>query len=78
MEMQWADARYWTTTIVNDEDGFSGCRLHQERNGKPQAIADMIFWDAMGQYFLRTYGGRDVPLNVIEALITETKNQVGV
>jgi len=77
MDRQFADARYWTEYVANDTDGFAGLRLHRERRGKTKVAAEVIFWDAVGQYFVQTFNG-DVPVEIIEAVIAEAKERVKV
>lgn len=77
MDTQLADARYWTVYIADNTDGFAGMRLHRERRGKTEVAAEVIFWDAAGQYFIQTFNG-DVPVTILEAVIAETKKRVGV
>lgn len=75
MEIQFGHERYWTTYVEDRNDGFAGLRLHRERFGKSAVAAQVVYWDAAGQYAVQTYDG-DVPVEIIEALIAETKQQV--
>jgi len=77
MDRQFADARYWTEYVADNTDGFAGLRLHRERRGKTNIAAEVIFWDAVGQYFVQTFDG-EVPVEILEAVIAETKERVGV
>lgn len=77
MDRQFADARYWTSYVADNTDGFSGLRLHRERSGKTSVAAEVIYWDAVGQYFVQTQNG-DVPVEILEAVIAEAKERVGV
>jgi hypothetical protein len=74
MNMQWSGVRYWTSFVQDTTDGFAGVRLHQEKAGIESIAAEVIFWDAMGQFFSQTFS--EVPLNVLEALIAEAKTAV--
>ena len=38
-------------------------------------LASVIFWDACGQFFVETFS-TDVPLEILEALIAETRERV--
>jgi hypothetical protein len=77
MNCNHAGTKFWTTTVLDRKDGFAGVRLQKEQDGVTQDAAEVIFWDAVGQYFLETKNG-EVPLNIVEALIAEAKAFVGV
>ena len=77
MDRQFGDVRYWSVYVTDSTDGFAGMRLHRERRGKPEVAAEVIFWDAAGQYFVQTFHG-DVPVEILEVLIAEAKERVGV
>lgn len=78
MDIRHATGRFWTTPVVTDRRaGSTVLRLHRERAGSRVVAAEVVFWDADGQFFLETFNG-DVPLAVIEALITEAKDQIRV
>ena len=72
MNRQHGHVRYWTTPIANRTDGFAGLRLHQESVDQTSDAAEVIFWDAIGGFTVETLNG-DVPVEVIEELIAETK-----
>jgi len=76
MNMQWAGVRYWTSFVEDRVDGFAGVRLHKEKAGIESIAAEVIFWDAMGQFFSQTFG--EVPLNVLEVLIAEARTAIPV
>jgi hypothetical protein len=71
--------RFWTTPPVDDvKAGCTTLRLHRESRESPGntvVAAEIVFWDAAGQYFLQTFNG-DVPLTIIEALIAEAKEKI--
>jgi hypothetical protein len=75
MDKQHGNTRYWTTLVEDRKEGFAGLRLHQERSGNVSDAAEVIFWDAAGQFSVQTFGG-DVPLTILEALIEETKGAI--
>ncbi len=77
MDRQFAHARYWTVYVADNTDGFAGMRLHRERCGKTEVAAEVIYWDAVGQYVVQTFNG-EVPVEILEAVIAETKERVGV
>jgi hypothetical protein len=72
VNIQHANTRYWTTFVEDRKEGFVGLRLHQESFGKTSDAAKVIFWDASGGFTVKTING-DVPVEIIEALIEETK-----
>ncbi len=68
--------RFWTTLPVGDREvGSTTLRLYRETEGRAVVAAEVVFWDAAGQYFLETLNG-DVPLDIIEALIAEAKDTI--
>lgn len=76
MNTNWAGSRYWTTAVQDDDvQGCAGLRLHEESNGIQSVVAEVIFWDASGHFYVQTMN-REVPLDVIESLIAETKAHV--
>jgi len=75
MEKQFGHSRYWTVFIEDRKDGFAGLRLHCESFGKIYIAAEVIYWDACGQFYVKTIE-KDVPVDIIEALIAETKQVV--
>ncbi len=77
MERQFGHERYWTTYVEDRTDGFAGLRLHRERFGKTSVAAQVVFWDASGHFAVETFDG-DVPVEIIEAVIAETKERVKV
>lgn len=78
MDVRHATGRFWTTPVVTDRRaGSTALRLHHERAGAQVVAAEVVFWDADGQFSLETFNG-DVPLAVIEALIAEAKDRIRV
>ena len=71
MNRNYADAHYSTIQVGDNKKGFSGLELYRTRKGEKAKIAAVIFWDAMGQYFVETFNS-DVTLDVLEDLISET------
>ena len=53
------------------------CACIENVVAKPNVSAEVIFWDAVGQYFVQTFDG-DVPVEILEAVFAETKERVGV
>ena len=77
MNTTWAGSRYRTTAVRDNAEGCAGLRLHEEVNGSESVVAEVIFWDASGQFYVQTMT-REVPLDIIEALIAEAKAYVHV
>jgi heme-degrading monooxygenase HmoA len=77
MNRNYADSHYSTLQTQDRKQGFSGLELYRTRNGKTDRIAAVIFWDASGQFFVETFDS-DVPLEILEDLIRETKEVVKV
>ena len=74
MKLVHGDRQYISSFVEDRVDGFGGYELLRIHNGKQERVATVIFWDAMGQFFVETFG--DVPLKVLEALIDEAKSNL--
>lgn len=75
MDRNWG-ASHFTTKFVEDKtDGYGGYELYEKSNGMKKKVASVIFWDANGQFFVETFD-TDVPLDIMELLIEETKEKV--
>jgi len=78
VSLQWADSSYATKRIEDNKAGFAGLELHRtSRDGQMSRVATIIFWDAMGQFFLETHG-TDLPVGVVEWLIAEAKAAIAI
>ena len=75
--MKFGHERYWTSPVADREAGFAGLQLHRDRFGEITVAAKVVFWDAAGHFAVETHNG-DVPVDIIEALIAETKERVRV
>lgn len=75
MNTQHGDTRYWTTVVEDRNLGFAGLCLHKEKFGETSDAAEVIFWDASGGFVVKTING-DVPVEIIEALIAESKTTI--
>jgi hypothetical protein len=75
MKRKYGAEEYTSSFIEDRAQGFGGYELLRVENGKEHRVATVIFWDAMGQYFVGTFG--DVPLVILEALIAETRAAIG-
>ena len=66
---------YSSVYVDDKKDWFCGFELYCALEGKTQRIASVIYWDACGQFFVETFGS-DVPLDILEELISETRERV--
>jgi len=71
MNRSHGDAIFTTSFIEDAALGFAGFELDRMRDGKPERVATIVFWDAMGQFYIETFG--EVPLKILEELIEETR-----
>lgn len=74
MKQTHGDAQYRSSFVEDHEKGFGGYELLRLRDGREDRVATVLFWDAAGQFFVETFG--DVPLNVLESLVAETKSSI--
>lgn len=58
--------------MQDNADGYVGLRLHEDAKGAEVAVAEIVFWDASGQFYVKTLN-HEVPLEVFESLIAEAK-----
>ena len=75
MEMQFGQDRYWTTFFENKTGGFGGYRLHRETDAESDVAAEVIFWDAAGNFTIQTFG-RAIQVEVAQALIAEAQAKI--
>ena len=61
--------------VIDRKEGFTALRLYREQDGCSYRCAEVVYWDACGQYFMETFDG-DVPIDIIEELITEAKELI--
>jgi hypothetical protein len=71
--------------VTNREEGFTALRLHRETvmgydfrpatDREAAVVAEVVYWDAAGHYYLQTFS-EDVPLEVVEELIAEAKDKI--
>lgn len=78
MELRHGDEHYRTRPLEDNSDGFAGLELRREVRGKSETVARVIFWDAVGQYYVNTFNDVDLPVKVMEAFIHATKDHVGI
>ena len=77
MDRQYAEYHYTTEYVFDNQEGFAGLELLRTGRGETGKAARVIYWDASGQYYIETFGA-EVPVVIIEQLIAETKDKVGV
>jgi len=77
MDTTFGTDRYWTSEIRDNKAGYAGIRLHRVSSGKESLAADVLYWDADGHFYVQTIDG-GVPVEIIEAAITEAKQKVTV
>jgi hypothetical protein len=75
MNRLWGEFQYSSVYVDEKKDGFCGLELYCASKGENQRVASVIYWDACGQFFVETFG-TEVPLDILEALIAETREQV--
>ena len=63
--------------FIDRTDGFTAIRLFDTLNGEKAICAEIVYWDACGQFLLNTLG-REVPLEIIEDFIGEAKEKIKV
>ena len=76
MNIQHGHARYWTTFVADNKDGFAGFRLHRESFGRVADVGQTTYWDATGGFAFATYAGEDVPVETVEAAIAEAREKI--
>ena len=72
MNRAYGDAHYSTASVRDNKKGCTGLELWRARNGKQDKVANIMFWDASGQFFVETFNA-DVPLSIFEEMIAEAK-----
>ena len=77
MKRDYSNAHYTTFSVNDRKDGYSALELYQTVKGETKRVARVIFWDASGQFFLETFNA-DIPLEIVEDLISEAKKTIKV
>ena len=75
MDRQYGDARFKSCMVEDRAEGYVGYDLMCIRHGKDSCVARILFWDASGQFSVETLGS-DVPLGILEELISEAKASI--
>jgi hypothetical protein len=76
MEIHHGHMRFWTTYVESREDGYVGFQLHRDSFGKTAVVGQTTYWDATGGFVFATFDGQDVPVEVIEAAVSEARLQI--
>lgn len=74
MNRQYGRARFRTIFVEDRKGGSASLLLHRESEGLVTVAAEMIYWDAAGQFYVETFG--EIPLAIMEALIAEAKETI--
>lgn len=78
MDRQHGRNRFSTVAPVIDyTDGFTALRLYETLDGQTKECAEIVFWDACGQFVLRTID-TDIPIEIIEDFIAEARDVIRV
>lgn len=77
MDRVWAEYRYTTEFFEDVRAGCAGLKLRRAKGDVVEHVATVTYWDAMGQYVLEAQQ-TELPVNLVEDLIAETKAKVGV
>ena len=76
MDIQHGHEHYWTTFVEDCKDGCAGFQLHRERFGHRALVGQTTYWDATGGFVFGTFGGEDVPVEIVEAAIAEAREKI--
>jgi len=71
MNRVFGEKVFSSVAIEDSQAGYGGIELWSLRNGVSGKVASVIFWDAMGHWYVETFG--DVPLEVLQQCIVEAK-----
>jgi hypothetical protein len=81
MDRNYAAHRYTTKVVSDHRDGFTALELHRtlcrDPADSPKRVAQVVFWDAAGQFFIETFG-EDIPVDIAQDLIAEAKSVIRV
>jgi hypothetical protein len=75
MNRVYGDQHFTSSSVRDNIQGFAGLELHRICQGKRDRVAQILFWDACGQFSIETFG-TDVPLEIVEELIAEAKQSI--
>jgi hypothetical protein len=69
--------RYTSRRVKDNLGGYEGSELMRSRDGgEALRVASVLYWDASPGFHVETFG-TDVPLEILEELIAETKEKMG-
>jgi hypothetical protein len=77
MKREYSDSFFESEYFEDNKDGCAGFVLYRTHAGKKEKVASVIYWDAMGSYYIDTFG-KGIPLPIAEELIAETKAVIDV
>lgn len=79
MDRDYAQHRYTTKVVGDDRAGYAGLELYQtllrDPADGPRRVAQVIYWDAVGQFFIETFA-TDIPVTIAENLIAEARSLI--
>jgi hypothetical protein len=76
MDRRYGRAHYTSYRVKDDQAGYEGYDLTQLEDGEAQRVARIVFWDAGGRYYVEIFDNTPIPLEILEELIAETKENV--
>ena len=74
MDRQYGQYRYQSRFVEDRQDGFAGYRLMRTLSGDSKDIAQVTYWDAVGQFFIETFG-EDIPIEIARELMAEAESR---
>ncbi len=86
MDRNWGGARWTTESFEDRRDGFAGLKLFRQytdpewlkvNTAERELVATVTYWDAVGSYSIKAEP-LELPTDLVQALIEETKAHVGV
>ncbi|MCU0676500.1 MAG: hypothetical protein MUE69_27370 [Myxococcota bacterium] len=79
MDRAWANVRYTSEVRRNDREGWTSLDVHVHAGDESVgALAfRIVFWDAVGQFFVEPLIG-EIPLEILEEAAAEAKRAVPV
>jgi hypothetical protein len=77
MDCKHAGDRFVTARVDDNVGGSSAIELFRLRGSARHRVARVIYWDAVGQFYLDSMDPEiDVPVVIIEALIAEARLEI--
>jgi hypothetical protein len=75
MDRFFGVAKYTSHRVRDVNEGYEGYELVQFMDGEHLLVARIVYVDAAGHYYVETFGV-PVPLDILEELISETRENV--